>query len=305
MKTRLTMIAAALALVGLIAPSPARAAEGDAPAGPNTGAISFTAGFDITSQYWFRGLAQENQGFIIQPWLDMSVSLIDNDDFSFSTYIGTWNSVHDNEQSKNPAGTGDGAGWFEADFYIGGALEIKSMGVTLDLSYINLYGPDTGGIFAEEIDLGISYDDSSLWGDSGFALNPYATFAFEINGGSDNGTNQGTYLELGIEPSFTIIEGSTPIDLAIPVTLGLGLDDYYEDGQAVPGDDTFGFLDIGAVLSMPLPMPAEYGSWTASVGAHVIFLGDTAETIAGPTGFNTTGGNSTEFYITFGISLEY
>ncbi len=296
MKTRLTYMAAALVIAGALAPT-TRAAEGEAPAGPNTGAISFTAGFDVTSQYWFRGLAQENQGGIIQPWLDMSITLIDNDDFSFATYIGTWNSVH----SGNPTD-----GWYEADFYIGGAFEIKSLGVGVDISYINLYNPDGGGIFTEEIDLGFSYDDSALWGDSGFALNPYATFAFEINGGSDNGTSEGVYLELGIEPSFTIIESETqPVDLAIPVALGLSLDDYYEDGQAANDDDLFGFLDIGAVLSTPLPVPAEYGSWSLSFGVHVIFLGDTAETIAGPTGFGVTGGDSTEFYAHFGISIEY
>jgi len=37
--------------------------------GPNAGATTLSVGFEITKQYMFRGIYQEDQGFIIQPWL--------------------------------------------------------------------------------------------------------------------------------------------------------------------------------------------------------------------------------------------
>lgn len=44
--------------------------------------------------------------------------------------------------------------------------------------------------------------------------------------GFDTST-QGTYVELGLEPSFRIRAGNTPVGLSFPVVLGLGAGDYY------------------------------------------------------------------------------
>jgi len=287
---RTLALLASVSAAALVGTTPVQADE----APPvNTGKVAFSTGFDVTTEYWFRGLGQENQGLILQPWIDATFELHSSDDLTLTGSVGIWNSLHD-------AVPGDA--WYEADFYAGVGAEMGK--VAVGVTYINLYNPAGGDIFAEEIDFSLSYDDSELWGDDGFALNPSATLAIEIDGGSDAGMNKGTYLEIAIEPGMEDIFGSTsnPVDLSIPVTLGLGLEDYYEDGAG--NDDTFGFLDVGLVLSTPLDglIPADYGSWSASFGVHCIFLGDTAETISGAFG---TGNDDSSVYATFGITMEY
>lgn len=285
----LALVTGAAALAFVASPQ----AHADEAPPVNTGKVAFSTGFDVTTEYWFRGLGQENEGLIIQPWIDVTFELFASDDLTLYGNVGLWNSIHD-------AVPGDS--WYEADFYAGISAEMGKLGV--GVSYINLYNPAGGDIFAEEVDFSISYDDSELWGDDGFALNPSVTLAVETDGGSDAGMDKGTYLEIAIEPGIEDIFGSssTPVALAIPVTLGLGLDDYYEDGMG--NDDTFGFLDIGLVLSTPLDslVPADYGSWTASVGVHFIFLGDSAENISEAFG---TGDDDSSIYATFGLSMDY
>ncbi len=287
-RTGACALIAAAGAVALTNTSPAHAQ--DAPP-VNTGKVAFSTGFDVTTEYWYRGLGQENQGLILQPWIDMTFELFSSDDLTLTGSVGTWNSIQD-------ATPGDA--WYESDFYAGVSAEMGDLAV--GVSYINLYNPAGGDIFAEEIDFSLSYDDSGLG--LPFALNPSATLAIEIDGGSDNGTNKGTYLGLAIEPGVADILGSdtVPVGLTVPVTLGLGLDDYYEDGLG--NDDTFGFIDIGLVLSTPLDafIPADYGSWTASFGVHAIFLGDSAENISAAFG---TGQDDSSVYATFGITMEY
>jgi hypothetical protein len=281
------MLAAASAVV-LTGASQAQAQ--DAPP-VNSGKVAFSLGFDVVTEYWFRGLGQENQGLILQPWIDVTFELLSNDDMTVTGSVGTWNSIHDDAA---------GDAWYESDFYAGFGVEMGK--VSVGATYINLYNPAGGDIFAEEIDISLSYDDSELG--LPFALNPGVTLAVEIDGGSDAGSSKGTYLEIGIEPSVQDILGSdsVPVGLSLPVTVGLGLDDYYEDGLG--NDDTFGFIDIGLVLSTPLDglIPADYGTWTASFGVHWISLGDSAENISAAFG---TGQDDSSVYATFGLTMEY
>jgi Bacterial protein of unknown function (Gcw_chp) len=257
----------------------------------NTGKVALSAGFDVVTEYWYRGLGQENQGLILQPWLDLTFELFSSDDLTLTGSVGTWNSIHD-------ATPGDA--WYESDFYAGVAVEVGD--VSIGASYINLYNPAGGDIFTEEIDFSLSYDDSGLG--LPIALNPSMIVAFEIDGGSDNGTSKGTYLELAIEPIFENIlnSDSLPVDASVPVTLGLSLNDYYENGMG--DDDTFGYLDIGLMFSTPLDdlIPADYGSWSASFGVHYLFLGDTAQDVSAAFG---TGNDSSSIYAIFGITMEY
>ncbi len=287
-KSRALAILAATTAATLVGVSTAQAQ--DAPP-VNTGKISFSGGFDIVTEYWFRGLGQENEGLILQPWLDVSFAILETEDLVLTGSVGTWNSLHD-------ANAGDA--WYESDFYAGVNAEMGALSV--GVSYINLYNPAGGGIFAEEVDFTFSLDVTEF--DLPECLSPTVTLAVETDGGSDAGTNKGTYLEIALEPTIEDVFGSssTSVDLAIPLTVGLSLNDYYEDGMG--NDDTFGFFDIGAVFSTPLDnlIPADYGSWTASIGVHAIFLGDSAENISGAFG---TGNDSSSVYGTFGISMEY
>jgi len=303
-------IAAIVAVLGLAATS-AKAQNGEM--APNTGNISLSAGVDFTSEYFFRGIYQgptQDTGVIVQPYLDVAIDVAEVDRYGIgavSVYFGTWNSLATETEDGSDTGGADDV-WYEADWYVGTAIDLPA-NLTLDLSYTVLYNPAGGDIFAEEIGVGLAYDDSEMWGQmfgrEFGGLQPYVHLAFETNGASDGFEGRGIYLELGVEPSFTIVESETaPVDLAIPVTAGFSPDGrYYEadtDGDGlVDEDDEFGFVDVGLVASMPLTfVPADYGSWSASAGVHFLFLGDGAEAL---------DETQEDFHVlgTFGIAMEY
>ena len=107
-------------------------------------------------------------------------------------------------------------------------------------------------------------------------LAPYVQLAQELGkNGADGGANKGTYVELGIGPSWPLAKGKATI--AIPVKVGLSAHNYYElNGE----DNEFGFFDVGALLTVPLSkVPASYGSWNFHVGGDVMALGDTTKAI--------------------------
>jgi len=285
-------------------------AQEDAPV--NTGALTFSAGIDFATHYWFRGLAQENEGLIAQPWAEVGINVYSNDQpgaalTSADLSLGIWNSVH--EARTGAAGATDVDPWYEADVYGGASFEWFGS-FTTGVSYTFLTSPSDAFVTTEELGLSFGYDDSQHWADMGVeipgfsGLQPSFSVIFETDGGADAGTELGTYFEIGISPSFTLIPSEDyPVTLGLPLTVGLG-SDYYEDGMG--NDDGFGYVDFGADVSLPLSfMPAEVGSWSAYAGVHVIVLGDAAETIAGPMGFGVTAGDSAEVYGTFGLSMEY
>ena len=146
--------------LALIATGPVLGQEED---GPNLGRVSFSAGFDATTQYLFRGIFQEDQGMILQPWAELGFSVFESEGAikSVDIIFGTWNSIHDGPTSDGPFATG---GWYEADWYGGLSLGLPA-NFSFDATYVNLLAPDVAGtsFFAEEFDLTLSYDDSGLW----------------------------------------------------------------------------------------------------------------------------------------------
>ena len=295
---RIGYTAGALTIAATLAAAPSFVSAQEE--GPNTGKISLNAGVNFTNEYWFRGIAQQNQGLIAQPSVSLGFDLIEGENFGVDATIGSWNSWH--FQDPNPEADGDDDFWYEADISAGLAFDLPG-DFSASLTYINLYSPQFGDEFAEEIDLGVSYDDSSWWGeDSTFSLSPSATLAYEIDGGSDSGNNKGTYLGLGLNPSFQLNKnGSHPITVGVPMTLGLG-DDYYEDGNG--NDDTYGFFDVGLTASTPLVTDSDYGTWTLSGGVHYIDVGDTAATIGDNFGI-ISASDDNSVYFNVGISMSY
>lgn len=267
---------------------------------PNAGNISFSAGLDITNAYFFRGIIQEDQGFIAQSWLDATFKLSDTVDLT----AGIWNSMHD---MKTGAVRTDGTGvdwWYEADLYLGLSFAVADE-CSLGLTYTAYTSPNDAFTTIHELAISGSHDDADDWDDTfleGSGLQPSVTIAFELDGQADGASNEGIYLELAIEPSFTLIDSQDqPVTLAIPVTIGLSLGDYYEDPLSPGGadDSNFGYLDIGAVLSTPLNViPSDYGTWEASLGLHYLFLSESTENI-------NANGDDSEFILSLGISMGY
>ena len=83
-----------------------------------------------------------------------------------------------------------------------------------------------------------------------YRYGPYVLLAQELSGGADAGPNEGTYLELGLAgPSWGLRAGK--FSVAVPVKLGLSLNDYYE--HPITGEDhAFGFFDIGVLVTIPI-----------------------------------------------------
>ena len=84
------------------------------PVDPNTGALTLSFGVDFTNAYFFRGIGQENQELLVQPWGTLAIALVDGDTFDMGISVGTWNSLH-----NGPTGTQD-FGDFRSDpqFYV-------------------------------------------------------------------------------------------------------------------------------------------------------------------------------------------
>ena len=245
------ILAAAAASVLLAGPAAAQ----------NDGNVSMSAGSDIVNQYYFRGIVQETGGFIMQPFLDASISF-----GNASITAGTWSSLH----SAGDAGF-DGApeSFYETDFYAGIGGSAGAVGV--DVTYTAYMSPRGSWGTTKEIALGLSHDS---------AVAPYATFAFELSGGAEGGPNKGTYFELGVEPSAPL---DGPIGVSFPVTLGMSLSNYFEymDAGGAMTDGKFGFFSVGASIGIPLNTPEEYGSWELGLGVSALMFGEALKAING------------------------
>ena len=247
---------------------------------PNSGMIGMSAGVDFTSDYYFRGIIQETGGFIAQPFLDASMSL-----GAVSITAGTWSSLHSVGGAEF-----DGApeSFYETDFYAGLGFAAGDV-VGIDLTYTAYMSPRGSWGTTKEVALGLSFDT--------FA-GPYATFAFEVDGGADGGPNEGSYVEIGFEPAVPLDDA--PISLSFPVAIGASMSNYfeYETAPDVYADGAFGFFSVGAALGVPLPIPEEYGSWELAIGVNALMFGEGLKALNGEDkGARVIG--------LFGISLGY
>lgn len=95
--------------------------------------------------------------------------------------------------------------------------------------------------------------------------------AFELDGQADGGSNEGTYLELGVAPAWSLAEGKAI--LSVPTKLGLSLDNYYEGPD---GDEKFGDFQIGSLVTAPFTSAtSKFGVWSVKGGVDVYAFGDT------------------------------
>ena len=258
--------------------------------------VESSIGIDVTNQYFFRGILQEKEGVIAQPWVDFVFPLWEGKDTALSFNIGIWNSLHD-----GPTGSG-GAGMtmhYELDAYAGIGVDFAK-NVSGSVSYVVLSSPNSAFATVQELDVSISFDDSGLFGGGPsrfLGFQPSVLVVFELDGQSDGGGNEGIYLELGIEPSLVLIEDeSQPISASFPVAAGLSLSNYFEG--AMGSDEFFGFAQGGVSLSTPLSfVPARMGSWSLSSGVSILFLGDNLETI--------NGGDNSEVIVSFGLEIGF
>jgi hypothetical protein len=285
-----------LAGTGLaLAADPPKAAE---PAPANTLSINGLLGIDFVTAYVTRGVVLENQGFIAEPYAELQFKLLENAGFVNKTSFigGIWNSIHSEHTDAGLAtGGGDGVSpsWYEFDWYIGFSVDFAEKW-NATLIYQEFISPNDGFATCDNVQLKVAFNDASLWGDSGFALRPYGLVFVELDNKAGSGPDEGWYTELGIEPGMPI--GGTDITLTVPIKLGLGFSDFYEE------DEEFGFASVGVKAAMPLKfMPAKYGSWSVYASVEYFLFGD------GVDDFNDAGVHTEDDIIVgkAGVSLTF
>jgi hypothetical protein len=265
--------------------------------GPNTGRVSLGMGVDVTTHYFFRGILQEDQDYILQPYGEVTFKLLEGEGAftGLGFTLGLWNSLH-----GGPTGTGganqDPRIWYEADFYAKVTATLFD-DLTAAMIYTAYMSPNGRFTSVEELAFAFGYNDSKLLGP--FALNPSVLIAFELDGQADGGLDEGVYLQIGLAPGYTFNDkGTYPLTLSLPVVLGLSLSDYYERVGVGGDDDTFGYLSIGLGASVPLKfVPAAFGAWSAKASVTYITMGDNLKA--------ANNGESSEVIGTLGLAMTY
>ena len=247
------------------APKPAAATPPD----PNPGALTATINMDVLAgtPYIFRGIVQEsNPKLTLWPAGDIGIAVYSGKGSlkSASVNFGVWNSLQTGSSGL------DGANnklHYEEDFYA--ALGLGFSKATFTTTYTAYTSPNGGFGTVHELAFKTALT---------YKVAPYFVLAQELGEvGADGGTNKGTYLELGVGPSWALGGGKATI--AIPVKVGVSAHNYYELNGV---DNKFGFLDVGALLTVPLSrIPANYGAWNFHVGGDVFAFGDTTKAING------------------------
>ena len=269
---KLAAIAAAV-LLGVSA-----TAWAEDPPGPNTGRLALNAGVDFPTRYYFRGILQERDDYIIQPFADLTFKLIQSEG-AFSALnltVGTWNSLHGGPTGSEGRNTVDPKVWYEADFFATLAATFFE-DVTASVTYTAYMSPNDSFPTVQEVALSFSWNDAKLLGP--FALNPTVLLAFETEGQADIGAHKGALIQLGIAPGLTLFEKMEyPVTLSVPIAVSLSLYDYYEFGTG--DDDTFGAFSAGVKASVPLKfIPAAFGSWQARASVLWYHFGDNLTTV--------------------------
>jgi hypothetical protein len=252
---------------------------------PNAGAITLTTGVDVPSVYYFRGIRQEaDPKFTLFPYGDGGIALFSGDGVlkSASLNLGVWNSLHGGSTGS------DGPSkqmHYEEDFYSTVTFGFAK-GMSVGATYTAYTYPNQGAASVKEVSLKLAQASR---------INPYGVVAFELSGQADAGTSKGTYLELGVAPSWPL---GGNVTFAVPVKVGLSLKDYYETAN---GDEQFGFFDLGGLVTVPLSViPSSFGAWNVHGGIDYLRLGN------GPVAIGLgTEGKKNQYIVMGGIGLSY
>lgn len=218
--------------------------------------VTVTGGVDVPTLYYFRGVRQEvDPKLTIQPFVDVGAALFKDGAGvlkSVNVNVGTWNSIH----------TGSNNDDFDGPFYESRIYATLTLGfgqLALAATYTaytypapEFFGPGVSDAIHE---IGVKGTYSHKW-------SPYGYIAFEL--AEDN---PGTYLELGVGPSFPLTSGAGGPTLTVPVRLAFDLKDFYGFGEK------FGYFGVGGTVVIPR------GKWSIKLAGDLLMLSEGLETI--------------------------
>jgi hypothetical protein len=231
------------------------------------GRFSGIVQLDLTNAYYFRGILQEKDGFIAQPWGEAYFSLYGSDDGfirDVTLGFGVWMSIH----SEETLALNGPESVYETDYYPLVSVEFAG-GVTLLTTYYFYDSPNGAWDKAvQELNFKLSWDDSETLG--AFAVAPYLNLAIETYSTS-LGSNSGTGLQFGIAPTFY---ENDHFSISGSAEIGLAIDDYYEGVDST--ENTFGYATVGGGVGVPIN-----DTFAANLGFKYFIFGDDLETVNG------------------------
>ncbi|MDX1565700.1 MAG: hypothetical protein R3236_09855 [Phycisphaeraceae bacterium] len=248
--------------------------------------------FHVRTHDLWHGYILENQGLIVEPRITVTLAGQDQS----IVYFGAGQSFHSAQSLSSPTATADA--FFEANFFVGTGRPVGEKWWA-DLMFLTLTSPNGGFGTNQELGWTMRYTGLPNWnlGDQAVQSSPYAKVAWELDGQIDAGTEEGTYLEIGLDNRCDQADGSR---WRLPIRAGFSLDRYYELGGS---DQTFGFFEIGLAYDCPLTwIPAEQGRWTFHAGVHYLRVSDN---VVGLTTGAITGGDKDVVHGSVGLSMNY
>jgi hypothetical protein len=131
-----------------------------------------------------RGLLVVKDGLVIQPIVGLVFPIGDLGPLkNYTVVTGVWNNI---AASQGDPGVG---GWNEMDYFFSQSGTVADVfNLTLSFGEWNFptsVAPPNKPKAEYELDLNVTYDDSKLWGDSGFSLNPYVDIWYSLAGSSN------------------------------------------------------------------------------------------------------------------------
>lgn len=262
--------------------------------------ITGDIGVDFTTNYISRGVPQENQGVIAQPYSDLYFRIYEGSGAlsKVTANLSTWSSIHTH---RSPFAGPTTREWYEFDYMAGLTFQFGKLSVTP--SFLALLSPN--GSFGDNynFNLALSYDDSEALG--AYALHPHVTFLHEIQGKAGTGTSRGQYYEIGIAPSYA----TGALTLSLPITAGFGSSGFY--GSPIGGgDDNFGFLSVAIAGEYALGfVPECLGAWAlkANVTYYHLGLNDNSRANTAESGIvnGVTNGNEDQWGFGGGLVVRF
>ncbi len=293
--SKATSVASAVALAGLL--GGAHAAQAEAPPGGEN--VDAHLGFNITTDYYHRGVAQENEGVIFQPEFEVGWNVWEGDvmgeEVALRPYLGAWTSIHD---GGSPSGGPSAI--YESRYILGGEVGLP-YNFDLDLGYTFFNFP--GGVIndTQEFHATLGYDAIDVLEMTGLdmggqlGLDLYKTVVAETTSGR-HGPDTGVYGEFGIHASYDIdaLGEDMPVTASIGSTLGWSYNDYYQPTPGVNNRD-WGFvsLDLGAEMPLHGVIPDEFGAWSVETGLSLTWLGNAPSALGGQLGITGPGPGAT------------
>ena len=227
---------------------------------PNPGRLHvFGSLLALTSDYFraaFDNVPEELETITFGPNLSLVFELLsDSEGFlrDISLTAGTTNNFAPETRPRSDDW------WYESDNYIALAARFRG-GWLAGLTYTVFSVPNDIAETVDELAFAVSYTGDTLIG----KLSPQLKIIARPTDEPED--PEGILTQLVVTPSVKVREGTDyPITFSVPLTLGIGFDDYYGRGT-----DTSIYGAISPTASVPLAfIPSDFGNWTFSVGADV------------------------------------